>query len=157
MHPLGPFAEIDRPNVAQIMATLQVRGRARWYPAGKSGDNRRMALLVGGLAPFIVVHLVPTRPSLRVGLVLIVLGYATSRGCGAAIRSCGSRRRGSSTSSSWAPSASGAAKKPETGDQCPSWDFSSSRTVLPFREGAGRAIYDAPSKSSRAAGDAGRA
>ena len=52
-----------------------------------------MALLIGGLAPFIVVHLVPTRPSLRVGLVLIVLGYATSRGCGAAIRSCGSRRR----------------------------------------------------------------
>jgi hypothetical protein len=56
MHPLGPFAEIDRPNVAQIMATLQVRGRARWYPAGKSGDNRRMAPLIGGLAPFIIVH-----------------------------------------------------------------------------------------------------
>jgi hypothetical protein len=78
MHPLGPFAEIDRPNGAQIMATLQVRGRARWYPAGKSGDNRRMALLISGLALFIVVHLVPTRPSLRAGLALIrgaIVGY----------------------------------------------------------------------------------
>jgi len=34
-----------------------------------------MTLLIAGLALFIVVHLVPTRPSLRAGLVLIVLGY----------------------------------------------------------------------------------
>jgi len=62
-----------------------------------------MALLVAGLALFIVVHLVPTRPSLRVGLVgtlgpgiyrglfalvsiaglvLIVLGYGHMQGLG---------------------------------------------------------------------------
>ena len=62
-----------------------------------------MALLIGGLALFIVVHLVPTRPSLRAGLVgrlgpglyrglfslvsiaglvLIVLGYGHMQGLG---------------------------------------------------------------------------
>jgi hypothetical protein len=35
MHPLGPFAEIDRPNVAQIMATLQVT----WQDALVSGGE----------------------------------------------------------------------------------------------------------------------
>jgi uncharacterized membrane protein len=77
--------------------------RARWRLPGKSADNAHMALLVGGLALFIVVHLVPTRPALRAelvgrlgpglyrglfslasiaGLVLIVLGYSHTQGLG---------------------------------------------------------------------------
>ena len=103
-----PIEEIDRPNVAQIMATLQVTAQiapARWRLSGKSADNGRMALLIGGLALFIVVHLVPTRPSLRAGLVgrlgpgpykglfslvsaaglvLIVFGYGHMQGLGRA-------------------------------------------------------------------------
>jgi len=55
------------------------------------------------------------------------------------------------------PSASGAAKKPETVAHCRLSDFGSSRSDVPFREGAGRAIYGAASKSSDAGGDAGRA
>ena len=55
-------------------------------------------------------------------------------------------------------SAGGAAKKPETGDQCRRSEFSSRRNGrAPFREGAGRAIYGAPSKSSNLGADAGRA
>jgi uncharacterized membrane protein len=70
---------------------------------GKLADNARMALLIGGLALFIVVHLVPTGPALRAalvdrlgpglyrvlfslasiaGLVLIVLGYRAMQGLG---------------------------------------------------------------------------
>jgi uncharacterized membrane protein len=88
------------------MATLQVAGqiaRRRWRLPGKSADNARMALLIGGLALFIVAHLVPTQPALRAGLVgrlgtggyrglfslvsiaglvLIVLGYGQMQGLG---------------------------------------------------------------------------
>src|SRR5215207_5983786 len=76
---------------------------ARWCPAGKSADNGGMALLIGGLALFIVAHLVPTRPAVRAGLVdrlgpglyrmlfslvsiaglaLIVFGYGHMQGLG---------------------------------------------------------------------------
>jgi uncharacterized membrane protein len=88
------------------MATVQLGGkseRARWRQPGKSADNVRMAPLIGGLALFIVVHLVPTRPALRAALVgrlgpglyrglfslvsiaglgLIVLGYGQMQGLG---------------------------------------------------------------------------
>jgi uncharacterized membrane protein len=106
MHPLGPFSELDRPNVVQIMATLQVAAVgvwARWRQRGKSADNAGMVLLIGGLALFMCIHLIPTRPSLRAavvgtlgpgiyrvlfslvsiaGLVLIVLGYGHMQGLG---------------------------------------------------------------------------
>ena len=88
------------------MAIPQMAGqiaRTRWRLPGKSADNARMALLIGGLALFIVAHLVPTRPALRAGLVdrlgtglyrglfslvsvaglvLIVLGYGHMQGLG---------------------------------------------------------------------------
>jgi hypothetical protein len=61
MHSPRSIAKIDRPNVAQIMATLQA-GRqskcARWSLGNKSANSIGMALLV-------VVRLVPGQPSLR--------------------------------------------------------------------------------------------
>src|SRR5438477_5895861 len=68
-----PIVGIDRPNVAQIMAALDVTGgiatgklgRDVGADEGQRGDRARMALLITGLALFFIVHLVPMRPSAR--------------------------------------------------------------------------------------------